>query len=40
MNGGESVKARVIRRFLDLLAPFGLPRTSMHPGWGMSETSA
>ncbi|MFC8448426.1 AMP-binding protein [Kitasatospora sp. NPDC057223] len=40
MNGGESVKARVITRFLDLLAPFGLPRTSMHPGWGMSETSA
>ncbi|MEV6210493.1 AMP-binding protein [Kitasatospora sp. NPDC051914] len=40
MNGGESVKARVIRRFLDMLAPFGLPRTSMHPGWGMSETSA
>jgi acyl-CoA synthetase (AMP-forming)/AMP-acid ligase II len=40
MNGGESVKAAVIRRFLDLLEPFGLPRTSMHPGWGMSETSA
>ncbi|MFJ6216783.1 AMP-binding protein [Streptomyces sp. NPDC092296] len=40
MNGGESVKARVIRRFLDLLAPYGLPRDSMHPGWGMSETSA
>jgi acyl-CoA synthetase (AMP-forming)/AMP-acid ligase II len=40
MNGGESVKARVIRRFLDLLAPFGLPRAAMHPGWGMSETSA
>ncbi len=40
MNGGESVKAPVIREFLDLLAPFGLPRNSMHPGWGMSETSA
>ncbi|GAA2133872.1 hypothetical protein GCM10009760_10460 [Kitasatospora kazusensis] len=40
MNGGESVKASVIRQFLELLAPFGLPRDCMHPGWGMSETSA
>jgi acyl-CoA synthetase (AMP-forming)/AMP-acid ligase II len=40
MNGGESIKARVARRFLTILAPFGLPATAMHPGWGMSETSA
>ncbi|MFJ6675679.1 AMP-binding protein [Actinosynnema sp. NPDC091369] len=40
MNGGEPVKPRVARRFLELLAPFGLPSTAMHPGWGMSETSA
>ena len=40
MNGGESIKARVARRFLTVLAPFGLPATAMHPGWGMSETSA
>ncbi|MGI5350694.1 AMP-binding protein [Streptomyces sp. CA-250714] len=40
MNGGEAVKPRVARRFLALLGPFGLPATAMHPGWGMSETSA
>ncbi|WP_367138551.1 AMP-binding protein [Saccharothrix sp. HUAS TT1] len=40
MNGGEPIKARVANRFLDLLAPFGLPPTAMHPGWGMSETTA
>ncbi|MBY8852164.1 AMP-binding protein, partial [Saccharothrix sp. MB29] len=40
MNGGEPIKARVANRFLSLLAPFGLPDTAMHPGWGMSETTA
>lgn len=40
MNGGEPIKARVANRFLSLLAPFGLPATAMHPGWGMSETTA
>ncbi|HEY2060441.1 MAG TPA: AMP-binding protein [Amycolatopsis sp.] len=40
MNGGEAVKPKVARRFLELLAPFGLPPTAMHPGWGMSETSS
>jgi acyl-CoA synthetase (AMP-forming)/AMP-acid ligase II len=40
MNGGEAVKPGVARRFLALLAPFGLPPTAMHPGWGMSETSS
>ncbi|MEE1757282.1 AMP-binding protein [Streptomyces sp. SP18CS02] len=40
MNGGEAVKARVARRFLEALAPHGLRPTAIHPGWGMSETSA
>ncbi|MFD5074454.1 AMP-binding protein [Streptomyces sp. NPDC058371] len=40
MNGGEAVKPKVARRFLSLLAPFGLPPSAMHPGWGMSETSS
>ncbi|WP_369201064.1 AMP-binding protein [Streptomyces sp. PU-14G] len=40
MNGGEPVRPAVARRFLALLAPFGLPATAMHPGWGMSETSS
>jgi acyl-CoA synthetase (AMP-forming)/AMP-acid ligase II len=40
MNGGEPIKIRTIRKFLRILAPFGLPSNSMHPGWGMSETSS
>ncbi|MFD6892825.1 AMP-binding protein [Streptomyces sp. NPDC059957] len=40
MNGGEAVRGAAVDRFLDLLAPFGLPRDAMRPGWGMSETSA
>ncbi|SCF01445.1 Acyl-CoA synthetase (AMP-forming)/AMP-acid ligase II [Micromonospora mirobrigensis] len=40
MNGGESIKARTAHRLLALLAPYGLPATAMHPGWGMSETSS
>ncbi|MYU25767.1 AMP-binding protein [Streptomyces sp. SID8352] len=40
MNGGEAVRSGVVRRFLEVLAPFGLPSDAMHPGWGMSETSA
>nr|BBD17741.1 non-ribosomal peptide synthetase [Streptomyces sp.] len=40
INGGEAVVARVARRFLAALEPFGLPRTAMHPEWGMSETSS
>ncbi|MEU9210283.1 amino acid adenylation domain-containing protein [Streptomyces sp. NPDC048415] len=39
-NAGEVVVAATARRFLELLAPYGLPRTAMHPGWGMSETSS
>lgn len=38
LNGGEAVVAKTARRFLKLLAPFGLPTNSMHPAWGMSET--
>ncbi|WP_169945859.1 AMP-binding protein [Microbispora sp. H11081] len=40
MNGGEAIRNGVVRRFLELLAPFGLPQDAMYPGWGMSETSA
>ncbi|MFI2379185.1 AMP-binding protein [Streptomyces sp. NPDC018964] len=40
MNGGEAVHSSVVRTFLGLLSPFGLPQTAMYPGWGMSETSA
>ncbi|MEZ3182106.1 AMP-binding protein [Streptomyces pimonensis] len=40
MNGGEAVHASVVRRFMDLLAPFRLPGDAMFPGWGMSETAA
>jgi acyl-CoA synthetase (AMP-forming)/AMP-acid ligase II len=39
-NAGEVVVAATARHFLELLAPYGLPRTAMHPGWGMSETSS
>lgn len=30
--------ASAARRFLHVLAPFGMPQDVMHPGWGMSET--
>ncbi|WP_051817144.1 non-ribosomal peptide synthetase [Kitasatospora sp. NRRL B-11411] len=39
-NAGEVVVAATARRFLKLLAPYGLPQSAMHPGWGMSETSS
>ena len=38
LNGGEAIVARTARRFLELLAPHGLPATAMRPAWGMSET--
>ncbi|MBL1098513.1 SDR family NAD(P)-dependent oxidoreductase [Streptomyces coffeae] len=38
INGGEAVIARVVRRFLAALAPYGLSGTAVHPAWGMSET--
>jgi acyl-CoA synthetase (AMP-forming)/AMP-acid ligase II/aryl carrier-like protein len=40
VNGGEAVVARTARRFLELLAPHGLPATAIRPAWGMSETSS
>jgi acyl-CoA synthetase (AMP-forming)/AMP-acid ligase II/NAD(P)-dependent dehydrogenase (short-subunit alcohol dehydrogenase family) len=40
LNGGEAIVARVARRWLALLAPYGLPATAMRPAWGMSETSS
>src|SRR6185436_18805406 len=38
LNGGEAIVAKTARRFLQLLAPYGLPPTAMRPAWGMSET--
>lgn len=39
-NGGEAVVPRTAWRFLELLAPHGLPPDAMVPSWGMSETSS
>ncbi len=40
LNGGEAIVAKTSRKFLELLAPHGLPLTAMNPAWGMSETSS
>jgi acyl-CoA synthetase (AMP-forming)/AMP-acid ligase II/NADP-dependent 3-hydroxy acid dehydrogenase YdfG len=40
INAGEAVVAKTARRFLSLLAPYGLSPGAMHPVWGMSETSS
>ncbi|MGW8765440.1 alpha/beta fold hydrolase [Streptomyces sp. NPDC055815] len=40
INGGEAIVPRVTRRFMEALAPLGLPATAMRPAWGMSETSS
>lgn len=40
LNAGEAIVPKTARRFLQLLAPHGLPATCMHPAWGMSETSS
>jgi amino acid adenylation domain-containing protein/FkbM family methyltransferase len=40
LNAGEAIVAKTARRFVELLAPHGLPGTAMHPAWGMSETSS
>ncbi|MER5931171.1 SDR family NAD(P)-dependent oxidoreductase [Streptomyces sp. NPDC002054] len=37
-NAGEPVVAATSHRFLELLAPHGLPADAMVPCWGMSET--
>ncbi|WP_331765213.1 SDR family NAD(P)-dependent oxidoreductase (plasmid) [Streptomyces sp. NBC_01384] len=38
VNAGEPVIAATSHRFLELLAPHGLPADAMVPCWGMSET--
>jgi acyl-CoA synthetase (AMP-forming)/AMP-acid ligase II/NADP-dependent 3-hydroxy acid dehydrogenase YdfG len=38
LNGGEPVVAATSHRFLELLAPHGLPADAMIPAWGMAET--
>lgn len=38
VNAGEPVIAATSHRFLELLAPHGLPADAMTPCWGMSET--
>lgn len=40
LNGAEAIVARTARRFLQLLAPYGLSPDAMWPVWGMSETSS
>src|SRR5262245_49386993 len=40
VNAGETIVPKTARRFLELLAPFGLGEKAMHPAWGMSETSS
>jgi acyl-CoA synthetase (AMP-forming)/AMP-acid ligase II/NAD(P)-dependent dehydrogenase (short-subunit alcohol dehydrogenase family)/acyl carrier protein len=40
LNGAEAIVPRTARRFLEVLAPYGLPPTAMWPAWGMSETSS
>ncbi|WP_375471346.1 SDR family NAD(P)-dependent oxidoreductase [uncultured Nostoc sp.] len=40
VNGGEAIVAKHARKFLQLLAPHRLSATTMHPAWGMSETSS
>ncbi|MBD1912333.1 MULTISPECIES: type I polyketide synthase [unclassified Leptolyngbya] len=37
-NGAEAVVGKTTRRFLELLAPHGLSKTAVSPGYGMSET--
>ncbi len=40
LNGAEAIVPRTARRFLQMLAPYGLPPSAMWPAWGMSETSS
>ncbi|HHP7229534.1 MAG TPA: beta-ketoacyl synthase N-terminal-like domain-containing protein, partial [Xenococcaceae cyanobacterium] len=37
-NGAEAVVGKTTRKFLQLLAPFGLASNAVSPGYGMSET--
>jgi amino acid adenylation domain-containing protein len=38
LNAGEAINAKTTKKFLTLLAPYGLPADCMKPSWGMSET--
>ncbi|HLZ56764.1 MAG TPA: non-ribosomal peptide synthetase, partial [Ktedonosporobacter sp.] len=40
LNAGEAIVPKTARRFLELLRPYGLVSTAIHPSWGMSETSS
>lgn len=40
INAAEAVTTNVCQKFLQMLAPFGLPISAMQPGFGMSETSS
>jgi acyl-CoA synthetase (AMP-forming)/AMP-acid ligase II/NADP-dependent 3-hydroxy acid dehydrogenase YdfG/acyl carrier protein len=40
LNGAEAIVPRTARRFLQILAPYGLSPAAMWPVWGMSETSS
>lgn len=40
LTAGEAVSAEVCRRFVDQLAPYGLPRTCLQPAFGMAETGS
>lgn len=40
MNAAEAVTTNVCQKFLELLTPFGLPKSAMQPSFGMSETSS
>ncbi len=37
-NGAEAVVGQTTKRFLELLAPYGLSPSAVSPGYGMSET--
>ncbi len=37
-NGAEAVVEQTTKRFLELLAPYGLSPDAISPGYGMSET--
>jgi amino acid adenylation domain-containing protein len=37
MNAGEQVTLPVVRDFLELVAPFGIPLNAMQPAFGMAE---
>ncbi|GAA3219215.1 hypothetical protein GCM10010468_43140 [Actinocorallia longicatena] len=39
-DAGEAIVPRTAHRFLELLAPHGLPDDAVVPCWGMSETSS